>query len=83
MPLHRIRALRRDKQIAINSITDIQTIQQNITTYIQMNAIDSVDALKWESLQDGAYRLILYRGGKQTALRFTKPELQSYILKGW
>jgi len=68
--------------MAMTGNTDIQIIQQNITTYIQMNDIDSVDALKLESLQDGAYHLVLYRGGKQITLLFTKPEFHSYILKG-
>lgn len=83
MTLYSIRALRRNKKIAMNGSTDFRTIQQNMTTYIQKNANDNVDALKWEPLQNGTYRLLLYRGREQTALLFTKSELQSYILEGW
>ena len=67
----------------MNGSTDLRTIQQNITTYIQKNAKDKIDALKWEMLEDGTFRLILYRGGVQSVLVLPKEELQSYILKGW
>lgn len=67
----------------MNGSTDIQTIQQNITTYIQKNTKDKIDALKWESPGDGTHHLLLYRGGEQFVLVFKKQELQSYISKGW
>ena len=67
----------------MNGSTDLLTIQQNITTYIQKNAKDKIDALRWESLGDGKHRLLLYKGGDQSGLMFTTSELQSYILKGW
>jgi len=67
----------------MNGRTDIRTIQQNITMYIQKTANDRIDALKWESLEDGTHHLLLYRGGKQAILLFTKSELRSYILEGW
>ena len=67
----------------MNGSTDLRTIQQNITTYIQKNAKDKIDALRWESLGDGKHRLLLYRGGEQSVLELPKEELQSYILEGW
>ncbi len=67
----------------MNGSTDIRTIQQNITTYMQKKAKDKIDAMKWESLEDRPLRLHLYRGGEQSVLVLPKEELQSYILTGW
>ena len=67
----------------MNGSTDIRTIQQNITTYMQKKAKDKIDAMKWESLEDRTLRLHLYRGGEQSVLVLPKEELQSYILTGW
>lgn len=67
----------------MNGSTDIQTIQINIERYIQKNYHGKIDAMKWESLGDGTLRLLLYRGGEQSVLVFTKKKLYCYILKGW
>jgi len=39
--------------------------------------------MNWVSVGDGAYRVLLYRGGEKSVLVLPKEELQSYILKGW
>ena len=69
--------------ITLNGSTDILTIQLNIEGYVQKNYHGKIDAMKWESLEDGTLRLVLFRGGEQPTLVFTKQELQTYILKGW
>jgi hypothetical protein len=67
----------------MNGSADIPTIQANIEWYLKENCDGTVHAMNWEAVGDGSLRLLLYRGGKQSALVFTKKELQSYILKGW
>ncbi len=39
--------------------------------------------MKWEKPQDGTYRLILYKGGKQSTLLLTEKELLGCASKGW
>ena len=39
--------------------------------------------MKWDMDGDGTFRLLLYRGGEQSFLLFTKQEIQNYILTGW
>jgi hypothetical protein len=67
----------------MNGSVDIPTIQTNIEWYLKENCHGKIDAMQCESLGDGALLLLLYRGGKRSALVFTKKELQSNILKGW
>jgi hypothetical protein len=67
----------------MNGSTDIPTIQTNIEWYLKENCHGKIDAMQCESLGDGVLRLLLYRGGKRSALVFMKKELQGYILKGW
>ena len=67
----------------MNRNSDLRTIQRNIINHTQKSANGKIDAMKWESLEEGALRLLLYTGEKQSVLEFTKEDLQGYILKGW
>jgi len=67
----------------MNGSTDIPTIQADIEWYLKENYHGQIDAMNWESADDGKYHLHLYRGGEQSVLVFTKKELQSYILNSW
>ena len=67
----------------MNGSTDSPTIQADIQWYLKKNYHGKIDAMNWESLGDGAYRVLLYRGGEKSVLVLPKEELQSYILKGW
>lgn len=67
----------------MNGNTDILTIQTYIEWYLKKNYHGKIYAVQWESLEDGALRLLLYRSGEQAVLVLSKKELQSYILKGW
>ena len=52
----------------MNGSTDIPTIQANIEWYLKKHYNGKIDAMNWESAEDGAPRLILFRGG-EPALR--------------
>ncbi|UCF98428.1 MAG: hypothetical protein JSV89_02580 [Spirochaetaceae bacterium] len=66
----------------MNGNADIPTIQANIEWYLKKNHHGKIDAMKWESVEDGTYRLLLFKGAEQSVLAFTQKELQIYILKG-